>query len=384
MVDMVWQVEGLFEGADLVLLFLPLAHNFGRLVQHLGVRVGFTIAFCPDVGDVPQALSEVRPTLLPSVPRLYEKAYAGVQAAFAEAHGAQKRLIDWALAVGTRSGRYRQTGRREPRRLAFELALADRLVHSKVKARFGGRLRYAISGGAPLAAEIAEFFDSLGITILEGYGLTECTSASHLNRPHRYRLGTVGLPFPGVKARIAEDGEILLRGENVFAGYWADEKATGEAFTEDGWLLTGDVGSIDGDGFLTVTDRKKDIIITAGGKNVSPQNIENALKASPYISQALVIGDRRPYIAALLTVDRDEVAKVAHTSEEVRALVEQLVGEVNRDLGRVEQVKRFAILERDFLAEEQELTPTLKLRRRVCEEHFRDEIEALYAGSIHT
>jgi long-chain acyl-CoA synthetase len=380
MIDMVLQVEGLFEGEDVVLLFLPLAHNFGRLVQHLGVASGFTIAFCPDASDVPRALSEVRPTLLPSVPRLYEKTYLGIHTAFAQAGRVQGRLIGWATAVGASAAGYRQTGRRYPTGLALRLALADRLVHSRVRARFGGRLRYAISGGAPLSKEIAEFFYSLGIVILEGYGLTECTSASHLNRPGRHRLGTVGLPFAGVEARIADDGEVLLRGDNVFAGYWGDEKATRELIAEGGWLRTGDVGWIDEDGFLSITDRKKDIIVTAGGKNVSPQNVENALKASRFISQALVIGDGRPYITALLTLDRDEVAKVAKTDGEIDALVEQAVAEVNRELGGVEQVKRFAVLERDFLTEAGELTPTLKLRRRACEEHFRIEIDRLYAG----
>ena len=247
----------------------------------------------------------------------------------------------------------------------------------KIRARFGGELRLAVSGGAPLAAEVAELFHAVGILVLEGYGLTECTTASHMNLPGRYRFGRVGLPLDGIETRLAGAGEVLLRGETVFAGYWQDERATREVLTADGWLLTGDVGSIDEDGFLTIVDRKKDIIITAGGKNVSPQNIENALKAAPLVSQALVIGDRRPYLAALLTVDPDEAAKVGN---EARVLVEQAVADVNRHLGRVEQVKRFAILDRDFLREQGELTPTLKLRRRVCEEHFRDEIEALYAA----
>jgi long-chain acyl-CoA synthetase len=258
--------------------------------------------------------------------------------------------------------------------------VADRLVFSKVKARLGGELRVAISGGAPLAREIAEFFHALGILILEGYGQTECTSASHVNRPSRYRFGTVGLPLAGVECRLAGDGEVLLRGENVFAGYYGDEKATREALTEDGWLRTGDVGTIDPDGFLTITDRKKEIIVTAGGKNLSPQNIENALKSSRLISQALVVGDRRPYLVALIVPDRDEVARVGAPSEEVRALIERAVAEANRELGRVEQIKRFAILDREFSADAGEVTPTLKLRRHVCEEHFRPQIEELYAG----
>jgi long-chain acyl-CoA synthetase len=379
MTDMVRRVPGLFGDADRILLFLPLAHNFARLVQHLGVAGGFTLAHCPDIDDVSRSLLEVRPTIFPSVPRLFEKAHAAVRAAFDETAGTKRRLVDWALDVGTRASLLRQEGRQLPRLHAVQLAAADRLVFRKVKARFGGSLRLAVSGGAPLAKEIAEFFHAVDILILEGYGLTECTTASHLNQPGRYRFGTVGLPLPGVEAELAGDGEILLRGPNLFAGYYGDTKATGEVLTADGWLRTGDVGSIDSDGFLTVTDRKKDIIITAGGKNVSPQNVESALKASRFVSQALVVGDRRPYLAALLALDRNEVAREAPSADEVDALIEQAVAEANSGLGRVEQVKRFAILDRDFLAEQGELTPTLKLRRHVCEEHFRAEIDALYA-----
>ena len=377
MADVVAAVPGLFEGGDRVLLYLPLAHNFARLVGYLGAGAGFALAFCPEVGDVPKALLGVRPTILPTVPRLLEKAHAAILSSVDASAGAKGRLARWALDTGRQASRARQRGKRLPPALAARLALADRLVLRKIRARFGGELRLAVSGGAPLAAEVAELFHAVGILVLEGYGLTECTTASHMNLPGRYRFGRVGLPLDGIETRLAGDGEVLLRGETVFAGYWQDERATREVLTADGWLLTGDVGSIDEDGFLTIVDRKKDIIITAGGKNVSPQNIENALKAAPLVSQALVIGDRRPYLAALLTVDPDEAAKVGN---EARVLVEQAVADVNRHLGRVEQVKRFAILDRDFLREQGELTPTLKLRRRVCEEHFRDEIEALYAA----
>jgi long-chain acyl-CoA synthetase len=380
MVDMIRQVPGLFQGADRVLLYLPLAHNFARLVQYAGAGVGFTVAFCPDVGRVAEALLEVRPTIFPTVPRLFEKVHTSVLAAFEQAHGPKRQLVAWALAVGEQAGRRRLEGRRATAGLAVQRALADRLVFGRVKAKLGGELRVAVSGGAPLAKEVAEFFHSLGILILEGYGLTECTTASHVNWPSRYRFGTVGLPLPGVECRIAEDGEVLLRGENVFAGYYGDEKATRETLGEDGWLRTGDIGSIDADGFLVITDRKKDIVVTAGGKNVSPQNIENALKGSRFISQALVVGDRRPYLVALIVPDRDQAERVAGSSDQVRALVEQAVAEVNRSLGRVEQVKRFAVLDRDFSAEAGEVTPTLKLRRHVCEEHFRETIDALYAA----
>ncbi len=381
MVEMVRGVPGLFEAGDRVLLFLPLAHNFARLVQYVGAAEGFTIAFCPDFSEVSAALLEVEPTILPSVPRLFEKVHAAVETSFTGATGARRRLIDWAFAVGRKRSRLLSAGSRVPLSLASQHALADRLVLSKVRARLGGHLRYAVSGGAPLAREIAEFFHALGLLILEGYGLTECTTASHMNRLDAYRFGTVGRPLPGIEARLLDDGEVILRGENVFAGYYGDERTTRDALMEDGWLRTGDIGSIDEDGFLTITDRKKDILVTAGGKNVAPQKIENLLRASPFVSQALLVGDRRPYVAALLTLDPGEVAQAGLTASEARVLVAQAVADANAQLGQVEQVKRFAILERDFLAEEGELTPTLKLRRRVCEEHFRAEIDGLYEGA---
>jgi long-chain acyl-CoA synthetase len=248
-----------------------------------------------------------------------------------------------------------------------------------VKARLGGRLRAAISGGAPLAKEIAAFFHTLDILILEGYGQTEETTASNVNRPNRFKFGTVGPAIPGIEVKTAEDGEILIKGPTVFAGYYNDEEATRAALPGDGWLHTGDVGVIDEDGFLTVTDRKKDILVTAGGKNVSPQNIENLLKGIPWVSQALVVGDRRPYIAALLTLDDEEVAKL-HDQQDVRALVEDAVAAVNENLAHFEQVQRFEILDRDFSAEQNEVTPTLKLKRRIVEEHFAAELEKLYTS----
>jgi len=246
-----------------------------------------------------------------------------------------------------------------------------------VKQRFGGRLRIGISGGAPLAKEIGEFFHALDMLILEGWGLTECTTAATVNRPRRFRFGTVGPAMPGAEVKRDSDGELLIRSETIFAGYLKDEEATKAVLTDEGWLRSGDVGEIDPDGFVTITDRKKDIIVTAGGKNIAPQNIENSLKASRYVSQALVVGDRRPYVTALITLDEAEVAKA---NGDVQALVGQAVEEVNRDLSRYEQVKRFAIVSREFNSEQGEVTPTLKLKRRVIEERFADEIERLYAG----
>jgi long-chain acyl-CoA synthetase len=377
-------------GDDVMLLWLPLAHNFGRLMHLVGPYVGLTIAFCPDPYAVAEALPRVRPTILPSAPRLYEKVYAGVKGQLDGATGIRRRLVDWALRVGYRVSALRQARRPVPAGLALQHRIADRLVYSKVKQRLGGRLRFAISGAAPLGRDVAEFFHALDILILEGYGLTECTTACSVNRLDSFRFGTVGLALPGIELRIAGDGEILVRSETIFAGYLKDEQATRDVLDSDGWLHSGDVGELDEDGFLAITDRKKDILVTAGGKNVAPQNIENALKRTRLISHALLVGDRRPYVVALLTLDDAEarrwaaehgvdgdLAEVAR-DHRLRAELERAVDDVNRDLARVEQVKRFAILPRDFSLDHEELTPTMKLRRRIIEQHFADEIEDLF------
>jgi long-chain acyl-CoA synthetase len=375
MTSSIERIEDLGLGEDVMLLYLPLAHNFGRLMSLWGAYAGFTIAFCPDPYAVADVLPQVRPTLLPSVPRVYEKAHSAVASHLEAASGPRRRLADWALRVGRRVSTLRQRGRPLPRALALQHRIADRLVYSKVKARFGGRLRIGISGGAPLAKEIGELFHALDILILEGWGLTECTTAATVNRPRNFRFGTVGRAMPGVEVRAEADGELLIRGETIFAGYLKDDEATKAVLPDDGWLRSGDVGEIDEDGFVTITDRKKDIIVTAGGKNLAPQNIENSLKASRYVSQALVVGDRRPYITALITLDEAEVGKANGDAE---ALVQQAVEEVNRNLSRFEQIKRFAVVSREFSADEGEVTPTLKLKRRAIEERFAEEIERLY------
>jgi len=337
-------------------------------------------------------LPTVRPTLLPSVPRVYEKIYSAVQARFAEATGAKKSLVEWALGVGREVSALEARDESVPFGLRSKRSLADRLVFSKVREPLGGRLRMAGSGGAPLSREIAEFFDAVGIRITEGYGLTECTTACATNVPDGYRFGSVGRPLPGFEVRIAADGEIEVRSETIFQGYYKDPEATAEVLDADGWLRTGDVGTLDEDGFLHITDRKKDILVTAGGKNVAPQNIENELKTSAYVSQALVLGDRRPYVAALLTLDAAEIGRWAAeqgvegdteslaSNPRVHRLLQEVVDGVNRDRSRYEQVKRFAILPRDFTMDAEEITPTLKLRRRVVQEHFADEIDELYAS----
>jgi len=378
---------------DVMLLYLPLAHNFGRLMHLSGPYVGYAIAFLPDPLDVARAMTEVRPTILPSVPRVYEKVHTAVTSTFAETTGVKRRLVDWALRVGRRESALRQQGRPLPFGLAVQHRLAERLVFSKVKERLGGRLRRPISGGAPLAKEIAEFFDAIGICILEGYGLTECTTAATTNTAERYRFGTVGPALPGFELQLADDGELLIRSETVFAGYFKEPDATAEVLGPDGWLRTGDIASIDADGFVSITDRKKDILVTAGGKNIAPQNLENDLKTSRFVSQAIVVGDRKPFPAALITLDPVEIEKWASehgiesdpasrsTDARVRQLVAGIVEDVNRDRSRYEQIKRFAILPRDFEMDRGEVTPTLKLRRRVVLDHFADEVAALYDGT---
>ncbi len=392
MVAVVDDLENFTGPNDTMLLYLPLAHNFGRLMHLSGPYVGYTIAFLPDPLQAAAALVTVRPTVFPSVPRVYEKIHTAVLAKFDETTGAKRKLIDWALPVGRRVSALRRAGEPVPRSLALQYRLADRLVFAKVKERLGGRLVTAISGGAPLGIEVAEFFHGLDILLIEGYGLTECTTAATTSTHSAFRFGTVGRALPGFELRVADDGELLVRSETVFQGYYKDPEATAEVLTPDGWLLTGDIAEIDSDGYVTITDRKKDIIVTAGGKNVSPQNLENDLKGSKYISQALVVGDRKPYVAALITLDAEEIGKwataegleggVPELSQEPRVheLVQGVVDAVNADRSRHEQVRRFSILPRDFTMADDELTPTLKLKRRVCKEHFAAELEELYAG----
>jgi long-chain acyl-CoA synthetase len=393
MAAVVDEIDDFTMAEDTMLLYLPLAHNFGRLMHLQGPYVGFTLAFLADPLRAAEALKAVRPTLFPSVPRVFEKVHTAVLSKFDSETGAKRKIVDWSLAVGSRASEQRAEGKPLGPVLAAKHRLADRLVYSKVKEQLGGRFRLGISGGAPLAKEIAEFFHSLDVLILEGYGLTECTTAATVNRPSRFRFGTVGPALPGTELRIDDDGEVLIKSPTVFAGYYKDEAATREVLGDDGWLRSGDIGELDEDGFLTITDRKKDIIVTAGGKNVAPQNLENELKSSKFVSQALVVGDRRPYCVALITLEEAELVKWAQAravqgelslealsrNDDVRRLVEEIVERVNADHSRYEQIKKFAVLPRDFTMDNDELTPTLKLKRRVCQERFAEELEALYA-----
>jgi len=360
---------------DTVLLFLPMAHSFARICHQSAAYHGATLALVSDVTRVPEALLRTRPTILPAVPRVYEKVHANAVGEIERATGAKRAIGRWALRVGAHSSELRRSGRPLPPLLRAQAALADKLVFSKVRERLGGRLRLGVSGAAPLGVDVLEFFHSLNMLVIEGYGLTETSSSLSVNDPDEYRFGTVGRAVEGCDVRLDEDGEILVRSDTIFTGYYKDPEATAAAFTEDGWFRTGDVGTLE-DGWLTITDRKKDLIITAGGKNIAPQNLENALKSSRFVSQAVVIGDRRPYITALITLDPVELQS---TDTDPQELVQGIVDDVNRDRVRVEQIKRFTILPRDFSQDEGELTPTLKLRRKIVHEHFADEIDQLYS-----
>ena len=368
--------DRLTEPGDVMLLYLPLAHNYGRLLHLSSVYTGFTIAFLPDPLRAGAELPRVRPQLFPSVPRVYEKIHTTVVGEFADQTGAKKSIVDWALRVGYRVSRLRQAKQPIPATLLWQHRIADKLVYSKVKARLGGRLRVANAGGAPLSREIAEFFYAIDILILEGYGLSEITTAATVNRAGDFKFGTVGKPLPGVELEFADDGEILIRSNTVFAGYYRDPESTKATLDDEGFVHTGDIGHLDDDGFLVITDRKKDIIVTAGGKNVAPQNLENELKAHRVISQVLVVGDRKPYVAALITVDPEATDGMSDTH--VHDAVQGAIDSVNADRSRYEQIKRFTVLPREFSLEEDEMTPTLKLRRKVILDHFAHEFAALY------
>jgi len=377
--------------ADMDLLFLPLAHSYARCEEYFTIYHGCTTAFAENLDKVAENLREVRPTFLCSVPRVFEKVYAKVLAGVEAGSPAKKKIFYWALGVGRQVSQLQQARKPIPGWLGFKHRIAHKLVFHKLHAALGGRLRFAVSGGAPLAKEIAEFFHAAGILIVEGYGLTETCPSISVNRLERYKFGTVGIPYPGVEVRIAPDGEILARGPNIAKGYFKKPDATAEVFEPDGWFHTGDIGEMDADGFLKITDRKKDLIVTAGGINIAPQNIENLLKGDPFISQAMVYGDRRPYPVALITANPEEVAKFAKDQgilvsdyaqltkhPKVVERVWRTVEEKNAELQSYAKIKKFAVLPVDFSQDGGELTPTLKVKRKVVAEKYRDVIDSLY------
>ncbi len=383
--DMINDVQTLSMEADVVYLFLPLAHAFARLVELATFDCGMQIAYWSrDKRRLLSEIAEVRPTFLPSVPRIFEKLYALGTADL------DPDTIVRATEVGGRYHDLRVAGEPIPDELAEEYAELDARVFRPVRDLFGGRLRTGDTGSAPIAPEILDFFWACGVPVLDGFGMTETATSATGMGPANRRSGTVGRPHPGVEARIADDGELLIKGPNVFVGYHNNPEATAEAFV-DGWLRTGDLATIDADGYITITGRKKDIIITAGGKNITPANLENDLKQSPYISQAVMHGDRRPYPVVLVTLDEDQIvpwarargiedtsldALAAHP--EVRTLVDAELARANRRYAPVEQAKKLAILDHDLSVEAGELTPTLKVKRSVVEERHRQLLDSLY------
>ena len=381
---------------DRQLLFLPLAHSFAKVLEITFIRAGVPTAIDGVIDDLVPNLAAVRPTVMAGVPRVFEKVYNRVVTGAREGGGLKYKIFQWAMDVGAQVSRLHQQGGEPSGLLAFQHRLADKLVYSKLKARLGGRLRFLISGGAPLSRVIAEFFHSCDILILEGYGLTETSAGSFFNRPDHYKFGTVGLPVPGLEARIAEDGEILLRGRSVMQGYYNLPQDTAEALEPDGWFHTGDVGQLDAKGFLTITDRKKDILVTAGGKNIAPQNIEGQLKAScPYVSQAVMLGDRRPFCVALITLNEETTGKWARehgidykdyadlaSRPEVKQLIRDGVEAVNAHLASYERIKDFHLLDHDLSQETGELTPKMSVKRKVVESRHRDVLEGFYKDTV--
>ncbi|HEY2295480.1 MAG TPA: long-chain fatty acid--CoA ligase [Thermoanaerobaculia bacterium] len=376
----------------MALSFLPLSHSFERTVDYCYFLEGCSIAYAESVAAVATNMAEVKPHVFVSVPRVYEKVYSRVQEGVAAGSPIKQKLFAWAVGLGRLALPYRLKHQSPPGFLGLQLALADKLVFAKIKARLGGRFELAISGGAPLGRDIAEFFWGAGIPIYEGYGLSETSPVISVNTREHVKMGTVGQPIPGVEVRIAEDGEILCKGPNIMKGYWHMEKETAETIDTEGWFHTGDIGEIDPEGFLRITDRKKELIINAYGKNVAPAPIENSLKGSRFIGQAVVIGDRRKFLSALLVPDFEALKPWAekqgvHAADneqlvadrQVRELIAHEVAAVNTHLAGFEKIVAWELLPNEFTLETGEITPTLKVKRRVINQKYGSIIDRLYA-----
>jgi long-chain acyl-CoA synthetase len=374
---------------DVILLFLPMAHSFAKVIQAAWFSTGATAAFVESLEKIMDNASEVRPTLMPSVPRIFEKAFNTVVSKGLATPGLKGKLFALAMESFDRYATAKEQGKTYG---SFGLLVGKKLVFPKLthalSERFGGRMRLFVSGGAPLSPKIAHFFDTLGFTILEGYGLTETSAGTFVNRPGKNRIGTVGPPVPGTQVKIAEDGEILVRGPCVMKEYYRNPAATAEVL-KDGWLYTGDIGLVDEAGHLKITDRKKDIIVTAGGKNVAPQNLENELKTDPLVSQVMVHGDKRKFLSALVTLNEENARKWAtdngvppgaalHEDPKVQARIQQAIDALNAKLPSYSTVKRFAIVAKDFTQETGELTPTLKVKRKVVTQKYQALLDSFY------
>jgi long-chain acyl-CoA synthetase len=391
MLNMVNDVS-VIEDEDVAYLYLPLAHSFALLIQFGTFDLGTTLAYWErDPLKILPNLAELKPTYFPSVPRIFEKIYTAATSAIEKEGGLKKAIFNWAIKVGEKWRAAERAGRKPGILLQRQYAFADKKVLSKIRGLFGGRIRLAVSGAAPINPEILRFFDAAGVLVLEGWGMTETSTAATISTPDDFKVGTIGKPFPGCEVKIAEDGEILVKGPNVFQGYHKNPEATSETIV-NGWLHTGDIGEVDPDGFIKITGRKKDIIITAGGKNITPANLEAEIKQHPLVSQCVVVGDRRPYLVALVTLDAEEAVKYAQENDlpedpvqlaqnpDVKADIEAHVEKINQDFARVEQVKKISILPNDLSQESGELTPTLKVKRAVVAQKHEDAIEQLYAA----
>jgi long-chain acyl-CoA synthetase len=391
MLDMVNGTSVIEEG-DVTYLYLPLAHSFALLIQLSSFDLGATIAYWEgDPNKIVPNLAELRPTYFPSVPRIFEKIYTAANSGMEKQGGLKKAIFDWSIRVGKRMRETERAGRKPGFLLQREYAFADKKVLSKIRGLFGGNLRLAISGAAPINPDILRFFDAAGVLVVEGWGMTETSTGATVAASDDFKFGTIGKPFPGCEVKIADDGEILVHGPNVFQGYHKNPEATAQTIV-DGWLHTGDLGEIDPEGFIKITGRKKDIIITAGGKNITPANLEAEIRQNQLVSQCVVVGDRRPYLVGLVTLDPEEAVAYAKehglpedpeqlaSSPEIHKVVEDHVAQINRKFAPVEQVKRVAILPRDLTQEDGELTPTLKVKRAVVTAKHEKEIDELYAA----
>src|ERR1700710_504177 len=391
MLDMVNETS-VIEGEDVSYLYLPLAHSFALLIQLGSFDLGAPIAYWErDPLKIMPNMAELKPTYFPSVPRIFEKIYTAANSGMEKEGGLKKTIFDWSIKTGKKMREVERSGRKPGWLLQRQYDFADKKVLSKIRGLFGGNLRLAVSGAAPINPDILRFFDAAGVFVVEGWGMTETSTAATVPSEDSFKFGTIGKPFPGCEVKIADDGEILVHRPNVFQGYHKTPEATAETIV-DGWLHTGDLGEIDSEGFIKITGRKKDIIITAGGKNITPANLEAQIRENHLVSQCVVVGDRRPYLVALVTLDPEEAVAYAkdhglaedpaqlETTPEIRKVIEDHVEEINKNYARVEQVKKIAVLKQDLSQETGELTPTLKVKRAVVTSKHEDEIEALYAG----